>query len=163
MGVYFSAAADLRHHLDLIDRLRHEPNCLRHAGNDCGHDPAAQGVGRGFVCQRRLVDRHVQKNNIAAFVLPALVNGWIFTAIVVAQAMGSVIMLYSHDSIVLSVLVWELWSNGDVAATAALGVLLIFGLMGATFCRPGSLPCKISSLRGELSVAADSCLVSETN
>jgi ABC-type Fe3+ transport system permease subunit len=47
--------------------------------------------------------------------------------------MGSVIMLYSHDSIVLSVLVWELWSNGDVAATAALGVLLIFGLMGATF------------------------------
>ena len=65
--------------------------------------------------------------------LPALVNGWIFTAIVVAKAMGSVIMLYSHDSIVLSVLVWELWSNGDVAATAALGVLLIFGLMGATF------------------------------
>ena len=65
--------------------------------------------------------------------LPSLVNGWIFSAIVVAKAMGSVIMLYSHDSIVLSVLVWELWSNGDVAATAALGVLLIFGLMGATF------------------------------
>jgi iron(III) transport system permease protein len=65
--------------------------------------------------------------------LPALVNGWIFSAIVVAKAMGSVIMLYSHDSIVLSVLVWELWNNGDVAATAALGVLLIFGLMGATF------------------------------
>jgi iron(III) transport system permease protein len=65
--------------------------------------------------------------------LPALVNGWIFSAIVVAKAMGSVIMLYSHDSIVLSVLVWELWTNGDVAATAALGVMLIFGLMGATF------------------------------
>jgi len=65
--------------------------------------------------------------------LPALVNGWIFSAIVVAKAMGSVIMLYNHDSIVLSVLVWELWNNGDVAATAALGVMLIFGLMGATF------------------------------
>ena len=50
----------------------------------------------------------------------------------VAKAMGSVIMLYSHDSIVLSVLVWELWNNGDVAATAALGVLLIVGLMSAT-------------------------------
>jgi iron(III) transport system permease protein len=47
--------------------------------------------------------------------------------------MGSVIMLYSHESIVLSVLVWELWNNGDVAATAALGVLLILGLMVATF------------------------------
>jgi iron(III) transport system permease protein len=65
--------------------------------------------------------------------LPSLVNGWIFSAIVVAKAMGSVIMLYNHDSIVLSVLVWELWTNGDVAATAALGVMLIFGLMGATF------------------------------
>jgi iron(III) transport system permease protein len=65
--------------------------------------------------------------------LPALVNGWLFSAIVVAKAMGSVIMLYSHDSIVLSVLVWELWSNGDVAATAALGVLLIVSLMLATF------------------------------
>jgi iron(III) transport system permease protein len=65
--------------------------------------------------------------------LPALVNGWLFSAIVVAKAMGSVIMLYSHDSIVLSVLVWELWSNGDVAATAALGVLLIISLMVATF------------------------------
>jgi iron(III) transport system permease protein len=65
--------------------------------------------------------------------LPALINGWIFSAIVVAKAMGSVIMLYDHDTIVLSVLVWELWNNGDVAATAALGVLLIFGLMAATF------------------------------
>ena len=65
--------------------------------------------------------------------LPAFVNGWIFSAIVVAKAMGSVIMIYNRDSIVLSVLVWELWSNGDVAPTAALGVLLIFGLLGATF------------------------------
>lgn len=65
--------------------------------------------------------------------LPALINGWIFSAIVVAKAMGSVIMIYSHESIVVPVLVWELWNNGDVAATAALGVMLIFGLMGATF------------------------------
>jgi iron(III) transport system permease protein len=65
--------------------------------------------------------------------LPALVNGWLFSAIVVAKAMGAVIMIYSHDSIVLPVLIWELWNNGDVAATAALGVLLILGLISATF------------------------------
>jgi len=65
--------------------------------------------------------------------LPALVNGWVFSAIVVAKAMGAVIMIYSHDSIVLPVLIWELWNNGDVAATAALGVLLILGLISATF------------------------------
>ena len=65
--------------------------------------------------------------------LPALVNGWVFSAIVVAKAMGAVIMIYSHESIVLPVLIWELWNNGDVAATAALGVLLILGLISATF------------------------------
>jgi len=65
--------------------------------------------------------------------LPALINGWVFSAIVVAKAMGAVIMIYSHESIVLPVLIWELWNNGDIAATAALGVLLILGLIGATF------------------------------
>jgi ABC-type Fe3+ transport system permease subunit len=78
--------------------------------------------------------------------LPAFVNGWIFSAIVVAKAMGSVIMIYSHDSMVLSVLVWELWSNGDVSATAALGVMLISGLLVATcvarkFTVPNSIIC----------------------
>jgi iron(III) transport system permease protein len=64
---------------------------------------------------------------------PAFVNGWVFSAIAVAKAMGSVIMIYSPESIVLPVLVWEFWNEGDVPATAAIGVMLIVVLVSITF------------------------------
>ncbi|MGH7846947.1 MAG: ABC transporter permease [Candidatus Binatia bacterium] len=66
--------------------------------------------------------------------LPAVMNGWLVSAILVAKAMGTVIMLYGQDSIVISVLVWELWERGDVPGTAAVGVVLIVLLMAVTFC-----------------------------
>ena len=66
--------------------------------------------------------------------LPAVMNGWLVSAILVAKAMGTVIMLYGQDSIVISVLVWELWEGGDVSGTAAVGVILIASLMALTFC-----------------------------
>jgi iron(III) transport system permease protein len=66
--------------------------------------------------------------------LPAFMNGWLVSAILVAKAMGTVIMLYGQDSIVISVLVWELWEGGDVSGTAAVGVILIVLLMAVTFC-----------------------------
>ena len=66
--------------------------------------------------------------------LPAVMNGWLVSAILVAKAMGTVIMLYGQDSIVISVLVWELWESGDVSGTAAVGVILIVLLMAVTFC-----------------------------
>ncbi|MET0501990.1 MAG: iron ABC transporter permease [Candidatus Binatia bacterium] len=65
--------------------------------------------------------------------IPTLVNGWIVSAVIVAQAMGSVIMLYSSDSIVLPVLIWELWEDGNVPGTAAIGMILIMGLIAAAF------------------------------
>ena len=65
--------------------------------------------------------------------LPAFMNGWLVSAILVAKAMGTVIMLYGQDSIVISVLVWELWEGGDVSGTAAVGVILIALLMLVTF------------------------------
>jgi iron(III) transport system permease protein len=66
--------------------------------------------------------------------MPAVMNGWLVSAILVAKAMGTVIMLYGQDSIVISVLVWELWEGGDVSGTAAVGVILIVLLMVVTFC-----------------------------
>jgi iron(III) transport system permease protein len=64
--------------------------------------------------------------------MPAFINGWIFSAIAVGRAIGSVIMLYSPSTIVVPVMVWELWNNGEVPATAALGVLIILFLITAT-------------------------------
>ncbi len=65
--------------------------------------------------------------------MPAFVNGWIFSAIAVARALGSVIMIYSPGTIVVPVMVWELWNNGEVPATSALGVMMIVSLIAATF------------------------------
>jgi ABC-type Fe3+ transport system permease subunit len=64
--------------------------------------------------------------------MPAFVNGWIFSAIAVGRAVGSVILLYTPSTIVVPVMVWELWNNGEVPPTAALGVLMIVFLVTAT-------------------------------
>jgi iron(III) transport system permease protein len=64
--------------------------------------------------------------------MPAFINGWIFSAIAVGRAIGSVIMLYSPSTIVVPVMVWELWNNGEVPSTAALGVMIILFLITAT-------------------------------
>ena len=65
--------------------------------------------------------------------MPAFINGWIFSAIAVGRAVGSVIMIYSPGTIVVPVMVWELWNNGEVTATAALGVIMIVAMVAATF------------------------------
>jgi iron(III) transport system permease protein len=65
--------------------------------------------------------------------MPAFINGWIFSAIAVGRAIGSVIMIYSPSTIVVPVMVWELWNNGEVSPTAALGVVMIAFLLTATF------------------------------
>jgi iron(III) transport system permease protein len=36
---------------------------------------------------------------------PALLNGWLFTAIIVSKVVGTVIMIYSNESVVISLLV----------------------------------------------------------
>ena len=65
--------------------------------------------------------------------MPAFINGWIFSAIAVGRAIGSVILIYSPSTIVVPVVVWELWNNGEVPSTAALGVVMIVFLITATF------------------------------
>jgi iron(III) transport system permease protein len=66
--------------------------------------------------------------------LPAFFNGWIFSAIAVGRAVGSVILIYTPSTIVVPVMVWELWNNGEVPPTAALGVLMILFIVAATVC-----------------------------
>jgi len=69
--------------------------------------------------------RHV----VIPLLKPAFSNGWIFTAILVSKLVGTVIMIYSNQSVVVSLLVWELWSNGSIPETSTLGVMLISVLM----------------------------------
>src|SRR5229473_1201530 len=59
---------------------------------------------------------------------PGLVAGWIYIMIVSIRELSSSILLYSPGTEVLSILIWELWENGQYVELSALGVMFILGL-----------------------------------
>ncbi len=56
---------------------------------------------------------------------PGLVAGWIYIMIVSIRELSSSILLYSPGSEVVSIVIWELWENGQYVELSALGVLFI--------------------------------------
>jgi iron(III) transport system permease protein len=61
---------------------------------------------------------------------PGLLAGWIYIVIVSIRELSSSILLYSPGSEVVSIMIWELWQNGQYVELSALGVMLI----AALFC-----------------------------
>jgi iron(III) transport system permease protein len=59
---------------------------------------------------------------------PGLVAGWIYIVIVSIRELSSSILLYSPGTEVVSILIWELWENGQYVELSALGVMFILGL-----------------------------------
>jgi iron(III) transport system permease protein len=59
---------------------------------------------------------------------PGLVAGWIYIVIVSIRELSSSILLYSPGNEVLSILIWELWENGQYVELSALGVMFIVAL-----------------------------------
>jgi iron(III) transport system permease protein len=59
---------------------------------------------------------------------PGLMAGWIYILIVSVRELSSSILLYSPGNEVLSIVVWELWENGQYVELSALGVMFILGL-----------------------------------
>jgi iron(III) transport system permease protein len=59
---------------------------------------------------------------------PGLVAGWIYVMIVSIRELSSSILLYSPGTEVVSIVIWELWENGQYVELSALGVLFIIAL-----------------------------------
>ena len=59
---------------------------------------------------------------------PGFIAGWIYIAIVAIRELSSSILLYAPGSEVLSVVIWELWENGQYVELSALGVLMTLAL-----------------------------------
>jgi len=59
---------------------------------------------------------------------PGLLAGWIYVVIVSIRELSSSILLYSPGTEVVSILIWELWENGQYVELSALGVMLILAL-----------------------------------
>ncbi len=61
---------------------------------------------------------------------PGLLAGWLYVAIVALRELSSSIVLYSPGTEVVAVVVWDFWQNGQMAETAACGVMLMAALAG---------------------------------
>lgn len=59
---------------------------------------------------------------------PGLVAGWIYIVIVSIRELAASILLYSPGTEVVSIVIWELWENGQYVELSALGVLFIIAL-----------------------------------
>jgi iron(III) transport system permease protein len=56
---------------------------------------------------------------------PGLLAGWIYIMIVSIRELSSSILLYSPGTEVVSVVIWELWENGQYVELSALSVMFI--------------------------------------
>jgi iron(III) transport system permease protein len=59
---------------------------------------------------------------------PGMLAGWIYILIVSIRELSTSILLYSPDTEVVSVQIWELWENGQYVELSALGVMFIISL-----------------------------------
>ena len=60
---------------------------------------------------------------------PGLLAGWIYITIVSVRELSTSILLYSPGTQVVSIVIWELWENGQYVELSALGVLFILTLL----------------------------------
>ncbi len=66
---------------------------------------------------------------ILPLLMPGFVAGWIYVSIVSLRELSSSILLYSPQSIVLSILAFDMWEGGQYNFVAALGVLMVLLLV----------------------------------
>src|SRR5258708_29373715 len=59
---------------------------------------------------------------------PGLLAGWIYVMIVSIRELSSSILLYSPGTEVVSIMIWEMWQNGQYVELSALGVMVIVAL-----------------------------------
>jgi iron(III) transport system permease protein len=72
---------------------------------------------------------HTFRRVILPLIAPGLVAGWIYILVVSFRELGSSVLLYSPGKEVLSIVIWEQWRDGLLTEVAALGVMLIGGLI----------------------------------
>ncbi|WP_295502072.1 iron ABC transporter permease [Limnohabitans sp. Rim8] len=60
---------------------------------------------------------------------PGLIAGWIYVMIVSIRELSTSILLYSPGNEVISVMIWELWENGQYVELSALSVMFILMLL----------------------------------
>lgn len=105
---------------------RYMPYGMRYASSSLAQisteleDSARMSGGTWFDSFRRVV---------IPLMMPGILAGWVYVMIVSIRELSSSILLYSSNTRVLSVSIWELWENGETGVLAALGVIMVGALM----------------------------------
>ena len=74
-----------------------------------------------------------QRRVLLPLILPALSSGFILLFIVGVREFTLPLVLYSQENVVLSVLLWQLFQNGQPAPSAALGTIMIAVVLPVIF------------------------------
>lgn len=62
---------------------------------------------------------------IIPLLMPGFMAGWIYISVVSLRELSTSILLYSHNSTVLSIMAFDLWEGGQFTYVSALGVLMV--------------------------------------
>ncbi|MDP2645720.1 MAG: iron ABC transporter permease [Desulfobacterales bacterium] len=62
---------------------------------------------------------------IIPLLTPAFINGWLFVAVHSMRDLSAPVMLGTGKNVVIAVVIWDLWTNGRVTQSAAVGVMLL--------------------------------------
>ena len=99
--------------------MRYAASSLSQISNDL-EDSAQMSGASWFDTFRRVV---------LPLIMPGFIAGWVYVMIVSVRELSTSILLYSHNTRVLSVSIWEMWENGETGVLAALGVAMVAVLM----------------------------------
>ena len=70
---------------------------------------------------------------LVPLIIPAFVSGFLYIFSHVVREISTAILLYSPQSNLLSIIIWELWVGGTIAEVGAVAVMLAIFLGGVTF------------------------------
>jgi len=62
---------------------------------------------------------------ILPLLIPGFMAGWIYVAMVALRELSTSILLYSHGTEVLSIVIFDLWDGGQYPELCALGIMMI--------------------------------------
>jgi iron(III) transport system permease protein len=83
-------------------------------------EEAAMTSGAGMLTMMRRI--------IIPLMLPTLVGGALYVFLLASRIMSMAAILYTPDSMVLSIFIYQLWTEGTLPQVGALAVLMVFGL-----------------------------------
>jgi len=98
--------------------LRYSTNSMLQIHKELEESAAMSGASWGTTFRRVILP----------LLKPGLLAGWIYVMIVSIRELSTSILLYSPDTQVVSIVIWELWENGQYVELSALGVLFIVSL-----------------------------------